>query len=569
MCTAVNGLERVNVLSPFLHTPHPLTHSHSLSLLSASSPTKRASDIYPLDNMEKHPLNGKDEDGGSPQEESSSLDDSPVALTPHSKLRVRWRDAAMRTLDQVLEIEEDGAESQPESPLRGGMHSSHERPSQLDLGGKRKAPQRATKSGFLREGDTHSVWKGTLHTKGPQLADIALVALQKKHENDLLERQRYLKDRIAATQAALKDQTETLLYEDEDEEGEKDDNDKEEVEANGQDVEEKQKKRRITFKQGATMVRDSIRRKRKTRATPLSDLVDQYMKKCAEKQPSARLSPSTTHAGSSGNSVMRSAITPGPMRIEEYRAMLRQQRRSQWQMPVQDVSQSARFVRMPPARLSPRLRRSSSAEYLNTWTRDPISPLKNSERERRPPRLTELRYTAHVESRTSTDSEHSRQSAAEEREATTEHLPATSQPSQDGDQVPVSKQRSTKVSQEPAEAAPQQSSFRSRLLKKFPIRSSRARSSQGASPATQEGSGPSLPSAAAGTDSTPTTYINPLFHHTNSSGDVSNISPSELQFANPAFTSADVESQVENCDEKDSAVKPTAKERRRRFSSFT
>ncbi len=140
---------------------------------------------------------------------------------------MKWREAARRSLEQLLKVEEDSeAATVLEFPLTDDMQPSSEGRSQPMLDKERKALRRRRKvlaCGYLREGDTHCVWKGKART--PLLADIALVALRKKREKDLLERQRYLKDRVAATQAALKVQTEILLGEEEedarlDEEGE-------------------------------------------------------------------------------------------------------------------------------------------------------------------------------------------------------------------------------------------------------------------------------------------------------------------------------------------------------------
>ncbi len=73
---------------------------------------------------------------------------------------------------------------------------------------------------FLNEADSHNVWKGQPREQGPLLADVALVALRKKREKDLRKRQHSLYSRIAATQVALKDQTEELLGGQEEEENE-------------------------------------------------------------------------------------------------------------------------------------------------------------------------------------------------------------------------------------------------------------------------------------------------------------------------------------------------------------
>ncbi len=131
--------------------------------------------------------------------------------------------------------------------------------------GKRKIMVRR-ETQFLHEGDSHHVWKGKPQ-QGPQLADVALAALRKKREKCLRERQCCLYSRIAATQVALKDQTEELLGAQEEEE-EKADKTRE------------TKETRVTNKQASATVRNDIRKRRKTLKPTfsLTDMVDQLVK---------------------------------------------------------------------------------------------------------------------------------------------------------------------------------------------------------------------------------------------------------------------------------------------------
>ncbi len=249
----------------------------------------------------------------------SWLEDSQGPLTPHSRVRLKWKVAAKRSLDEIFETdEEDETKSEFE------LSASPERPSELRLNqteGTRRR-KRPVKSVFLHEGDIHQVWKGKTPERRPQLADIALVALQKKREKDLQERQRYLYSRVAATQAALKDQTEELLGQEDEEETEE--------EIAEEKVEPKvDQRKRMTFKQASAKVLQESKRKRKSvkHVTTLTDIVNHHMKAQDPMATSSSAAQRQSYPARPASGLFRQPSIPHAraMSIGKYRQLIRQQ----------------------------------------------------------------------------------------------------------------------------------------------------------------------------------------------------------------------------------------------------
>ncbi len=227
---------------------------------TTSSPQTKTSALHPLEvqcvNADEYPV---------------QVSQEPSTPSVHEK----WRVAARRSLGQDLLAEEgDEPEIEPEMPIHGES---------LSKGKGRVIERRETL--FLNEGDSHNVWKGQRREQGPLLADVALVALRKKREKDLRKRQHSLYSRIAATQVALKDQTEELLGGQEEEENEN-------VDETGE-----KEKTHVTFKQASAMVRNDIRCQRKSKkpAFSLTDMVNQLMKDKESGAPQSAFSQLAQH----------------------------------------------------------------------------------------------------------------------------------------------------------------------------------------------------------------------------------------------------------------------------------
>ncbi len=191
-------------------------------------------------------------------------DEYPVGVSqepsaPRPDICKKWRVAAGRTLGQDL-LAEEGNEADIELEMRNHKWMEASLSKQKGKILKRKETQ------FLHKGDSHHVWKGKPRQQGPLLADVALAALRQKREKDLRKRQHSLYSRIAATQIALKDQTEELLGSQEEEE-----------EGNADKTREK-KETHVTFKQPSAMIDIRKRRKALKPTFSLTDMVDQLVK---------------------------------------------------------------------------------------------------------------------------------------------------------------------------------------------------------------------------------------------------------------------------------------------------
>lgn len=300
--------------------------------------------------------------------EDISLDECHSPLTPHSRVRLKWKVAAKRSLDQIFEDEETTAgASETEQP--GDATVNHRE------GVRRRT--RGAKSVFLHEGDTHRVWKGRPREKRPVLADIALVALQKKRERDFQERQRHLYNRVAATQAALKDQAEELLCEEDDPEEQEEDTIKE--------VETKvQGRKRMTFKQAsAKALRES--KKRFKSSTTLTDIVNQHMKDTdagGTLDPAAQRQsfPANRGSGNFTGASLPLSVSTGRSRvmsIHRYKSIIRQRRPGQ-SLPLKSsgsFAESSFQLRNLPRKSSPSMKRNvSDPEVTSTPQKETVEP---------------------------------------------------------------------------------------------------------------------------------------------------------------------------------------------------
>lgn len=170
-------------------------------------------------------------------------------LTPHSKAKANWKKAFHGTLDrQPFNFEMDVfSGSEPQTPTHGkhvmfeeGVHQTSRMDNYSHRRNRRARRRRSTRSVYLRDGETHAVWKpgtkqSSVHSSNPatpspppgSFADVVKLLMKQKH--DLRERQRKLTSRVTATQAVLKEQNEELATVAEENEEEDDEDEKKEM----------------------------------------------------------------------------------------------------------------------------------------------------------------------------------------------------------------------------------------------------------------------------------------------------------------------------------------------------
>ena len=190
------------------------------------------------------------------------------------------------------------------------IRDSEERPKRLGLQGGRDKP---IKSLYLKEGESHQVWKPTFGKKAPQLARVVTEMLKSQGKGlELRRRQQTLFHRVQATQAVLREQNEELISTEENE--------------------PQQQKKHISLKEASKRISKNLKQKKQNESpVHFQDIVSQYLAKMRSENrttgESATGTPTDAERHTKGSTKQERSPVTGALPIQKWKALVREQRR--------------------------------------------------------------------------------------------------------------------------------------------------------------------------------------------------------------------------------------------------